>query len=94
MVDPLEALPVKVQAIEDKLDARFNQIDARFDRVDARFDRLMSALAEHRQHTEFAFDRFREEMMSGFSSMTDHFGRLERKLDQVIDRLTRPRSDP
>jgi hypothetical protein len=107
MVDPLEALPGKVQAIEDKLDAlgasvearfemvdaRFDQVDARFAQVDARFDDVTFALVEQRQYTEFAFDRLRGEMTAGFSTMTEHFGRLERKLDQVIDRLVRPRSD-
>lgn len=121
MVDPLEALPGKVQAIETKLDAlsasvderfrqvdarfrqvdarfeqvdaRFDHVDARFNQVDARFDEVTFALVEQRQYTEFAFERLRSEMTAGFSTMTDYFGRLERKLDQVIDRLLRPSSD-
>jgi hypothetical protein len=93
MVDPLEALPVKVQAIEDKLDALGASVEARFEMVDARFDEVTFALVEQRQVTEFAFERLQNEMTTGFSNMTDYFGRLERKLDQVIHRLTRPRSD-
>ena len=107
MVDPLEALPVKVQAIEEKLDAlgasvdarfdqvdgRFEAVDARFDQVDARFDEVTFALVEQRQYTDSAFERLRSEMTAGFRTMTGEFGRLERKLDHVIDRLTRPRTD-
>jgi hypothetical protein len=100
MVDPVEALPVKVNAIEQKLDAltvavdaRFAAVDARFDTVDARFDEVTSALVEQRQYTEFAFDRLRREMMAGFAMMTTNFGRLERKLDQLIDRATGQRPD-
>ena len=124
MTDPLEALPAKVQVIENKLnalsasvqvrfetvdgrfdavdarfdavdarfdavDARFETVDARFDAVDARFNEVTSALVEQRQYTEFAFDRLRTEMTSGFSNVTDQIGRLERKIDVVIDRLTR-----
>jgi hypothetical protein len=90
MTDPVEALAERVNGIGQKLDAlavsvdaRFEAVDARFDGVDARFDEMTSALVEQRQYTEFAFDRLRSEM-------TSNFGRLERKLDQLIDRLTGP----
>lgn len=106
MVDPMEALPEKINSIERKLDAltgsvdarfaavndRFAAVDARFDAVDARFDEVTSALVEQRQYTEFAFDRLRGEMLAGFASMTTGFGRLERKLDHLIDRLIGPHS--
>lgn len=94
MVDPMEDLPAKVDAIEHKLDAlagsvrslsdsvdaRFDAVDARFATVDARFDDVTAALVEQRQYTEFAFERLRGEMGAGF-------GRLERKLDLLIDRV-------
>ena len=80
MADPLEALPEKVTATERKVDALAVAVDARFDEV-------TSALVEQRQYTEFAFDRLRGEMLAGFSAMTTSFGRLERKLDQLIDRV-------
>ncbi len=79
--------PNRVNAIEHKLDALSGTVDARFDAVDARFDEVTSGLVEQRQYTEFAFDRLRGEMLAGFAAMTTNFGRLDRKLDQLIDRL-------
>ena len=87
MVDSIDALPDRVNAIEHKLDALSGTVDARFDAVDARFDEVTSGLVEQRQYTEFAFDRLRGEMLAGFAAMTTNFGRLDRKLDQLIDRL-------
>ena len=90
MVERLEDLPEKVQAIEQKLDAlttsvdaRFDAVDARFDTVDARFDEVTAAFVEQREYTDFAFQQLRSEMQSGF-------GRIERKLDMVIDRISGP----
>jgi hypothetical protein len=80
MAEPLETLPEKVTAIERKVDALAVTVDARFDEV-------TSALGEQRQYTEFAFDHLRGEMLAGFAAMTTNFGRLERKLDQLIDRV-------
>jgi hypothetical protein len=96
MADPMEALPERVNAIEQKLDALTVN-------VDVRFDEATSALVEERQYAEFASDRLRNEMLSGFATtqtrfdtafttMTTNFGRLERKLDQVIDHVQRPPS--
>jgi hypothetical protein len=96
MADPMEALPERVNAIEQKLDALTVNVDVRFDDV-------TSALVEQRQYAEFAFDRLRNEMLSGFATtqtrfdtafttMATNFGRLERKLDQVIDHVQRPPS--
>jgi ABC-type transporter Mla subunit MlaD len=79
------------------------KVDALSTSVEARFDDVTLALAEQQQYTEFAFDRLCNEMTAGFggvvrrfsdmngrfSGLTDHIGRLERKIDQVIDRLTR-----
>ena len=88
MGEPLEDLPAKVQAIEQKLDAlaisvdaRFHSVDGRFDAVDARFDEVTAAFVEQREYTDFAFQQLRSEMQAGF-------GRLERKLDMVIDRIS------
>ena len=81
-----------VDARFDAVDARFDAVDARFDaadaRIDARFDEVTTALVEQREYTEFAFDRLRTEMHAGFAAMTSNFGRLERKLDRVIDYLS------
>jgi hypothetical protein len=89
----LDALGASVEARFEAVDARFEAVDARFDKVDARFDEVTFALVEQRQYTDSAFERLRSEMTAGFRAMTGEFGRLERKLDQVADRLTRPRSD-
>jgi hypothetical protein len=75
MIDPVQALPAKVQAIEHKLDALSALIEARFNDVSL-------ALVEHRQYTEFTFDRLRNEMTAGFSGVGDQISRLERKLDR------------
>jgi tetrahydromethanopterin S-methyltransferase subunit G len=92
-----DAVDARFDAVDTRLDgvdARLAGIDARFDTVDARFDDVTSALVEQRQYTEFAFDRLRGEMLAGFAAMTTNFGRLERKLDQVIDRLLPPGDAP
>jgi hypothetical protein len=83
MVEWLEDLPEKVQAIEQKLDALGTSVDARFDAVDARFDEVSAAFVEQREYTDFAFQELHSEMQSGF-------GRIERKLDMVIDRISSP----
>ena len=83
MVERLEDLPEKVQAIEQKLDALTTSVDARFDAVDARFDEVTAAFVEQREYTDFTFQQLRSEMQSGF-------GRIERKLDMVIDRISGP----
>ncbi|CAN5770279.1 hypothetical protein BH24ACI5_BH24ACI5_13410 [soil metagenome] len=90
MADAMDGLVDRVDAIEQKLDGLTASVDARFDAVDARFDEVTSALVEQRQYTEFAFERLRGEMVAGFAAMTTNFGRLERKLDQVIDRIPGP----
>jgi hypothetical protein len=71
----------------DAVDKRFDAIDKRFDAIDAQFAEVTFALVEQRQYTEFAFDRLRGEMVAGFGAMTTNFGRLERKLDQLVDRI-------
>ena len=80
MVDPTKDLPAKMDAIEQKLDAVAGSVRSLSDSVDARFDDVTAALVEQRQYTEFAFERLRGEMSAGF-------GRLERKLDLLIDRV-------
>ena len=66
------------EAVGQKVDALSASIDERFAAVD-------EALSEQRQHTEFAFDRLRDEMKDGFVGIDRRFDRLERKLDQFID---------
>ena len=94
----VHAIEHKLDALTESIDARFDAVDARFDAVDARsdalttsidkrFDEVTAALVEQRQYTEFAFDRLRGEMLAGFAAQTTNFERLERKVDQLIDRL-------
>ena len=54
MTNP-EALPDRVDRIEQKLDSLAVSIDRRFDDVDRRFNEVTDALVEQRQYTEFAF---------------------------------------
>ena len=90
----LDALSASVDARFDAVDARFDAVDARFDAVDARFDAVDArfnevtvSLVEQREYTEFAFDRLRGEMIAGFATVNANIGRLERKLDWLVDRL-------
>jgi hypothetical protein len=89
----IDALSKSVDARFAQVDTRFAQVDARFAQVDARFEKLESqidrrfaavdeAFVEQRKYTEFAFDTLRSEMIGGFA-------RLDRKLDRVLDGLTK-----
>jgi hypothetical protein len=83
-----ERVEEKLEAIDWKLDALAASVDARFDAVDGRFNEVTVSLVEQREYTEFAFDRLRTEMTAGFASVNANLGRLERKLDQVLDRAS------
>jgi len=84
----LETIAEKVTALSASIDARFTDlntsIDARFTVVDRRFHDVTEALVEQRQYTEFAFEKLRAELVG---EMTGGFGRLDRKLDRVLDAL-------
>ena len=93
-VTDLEALPARVDAIERKLDAlavsvngRFDDVNQRLDAlamlVDRRFSAVDEQFVEQRQYTEFAFARLEQMMTSGF----DRLARLDRRMDQLVDRL-------
>ncbi len=73
----------------EEVDRRFEQIDRHFEEVDRRFDEVTTAIVEQRQYTEFAFERLQEMMQDGFKTLTATvdrgLGRLERKIDQLID---------
>lgn len=77
MTNP-EALPDRVDRIEQKLDSLAVSIDRRFDDVDRRFNEVTDALVEQRQYTEFAFERLDKRVTS-----------IDTKLDEVL-RLLRP----
>ncbi len=73
--------------------------------IDQRFDSVDAALVEQRQYTEFAFDSVKIELAEVKAELKGEIagvkgevlgavGRLERKLDQFIDRhLPPPQAD-
>ena len=73
-----EALPERVDRIEQKLDSLAASIDRRFDDVDRRFNEVTDALVEQRQYTEFAFERLDKKVIS-----------IDTKLDEVLRILRR-----
>jgi chromosome segregation ATPase len=79
--------------LERSMNARFDVVDARFDAVDARFDAVDARFAGI--DAKFAgVDAQFAEIKAEVRTVSSGVGRLERKLDQVIDRLPpSPRSD-
>ena len=77
MTNP-EALPDRVDRIEQKLDSLAVSIDRRFDDVDRRFNEVTDALVEQRQYTEFAFERLDKRLTA-----------MDGKLDEVLRILRR-----
>ncbi len=86
-------VPETLETIAEKITALSTSTDARFAAVDKRFDDVSDALVEQRKYTEFAFGKLRTEMNAKFSGlrteMNGGFGRLDRKLDRVLDTLAR-----
>lgn len=54
--------------------------------IDKRFEEVTEAFVEQRKYTEFAFGQLKTELEA---EMNAGFGRLDRKLDRVLDTLTR-----
>ena len=77
MTNP-EALPERVDRIEQKLDSLAASVDRRFDDVDRRFNGVSDALVEQRRYTEFAFDRLDSKLTT-----------VDTKLDEVLRILRR-----
>lgn len=77
MTNP-EALPDRVDRIEQKLDSLTASIDRRFADVDRRFNDVTDALVEQRQYTEFAFERLDKRLTA-----------MDVKLDEVLHILRR-----
>jgi hypothetical protein len=75
-------VPETLDTLAEKITALSTSTDKRFASVDKRFDEVSEAFVEQRKYTEFAFERLRTEMNGGF-------GRLDRKLDRVLETLTR-----
>jgi len=79
----LDALPERVELIEQKLDAlsvsadrrfeqidqRFEQVDRRFEQVDRRFDEVSEHFVEQREYIEFAFGTLERRMVDGFDRL-------------------------
>jgi uncharacterized coiled-coil protein SlyX len=84
--EKVTALSADVDARFADVDARFADVDARFAGVDKRFDEVSEAFVEQRKYTEFAFERLKTDLTT---EMKSGFGRLDRKLDRVLETLTR-----
>jgi hypothetical protein len=86
----------RVDGLEVKLDAVSEKIDNLSVSVDRRFEQVDGAFVEQRQYTEFAFQRLEGTMDAKFSQLgatmdarfgrlDGHIGRVERKVDELID---------
>jgi hypothetical protein len=75
-------VPETLDTLAERITALSTSTDKRFASVDKRFDEVSEAFVEQRKYTEFAFEQLRTEMNGGF-------GRLDRKLDRVMETLTR-----
>ena len=92
MADAIEILTAKVDALAkamtegfaavakrfDQVDQRFDGIDQRFDGVDQRFDGVEAHFTELREYIDLGYRQLKAEI-----------GRVDRKLDQFIDRQLR-----
>jgi hypothetical protein len=102
MVDSRESM--ELHRIEQKIDGlseTVGKLSARVDTlsatVDTRFDEVSQAFVQQREYTEFAFETLRNELLAAMDAMKGElradmnsgFGRLDRKLDRVIDSLAR-----
>jgi hypothetical protein len=84
MTGALEALPERVDRIEQKLDALSVSVDQRFDLVDEHF-------AEQRRYTEFAFERLDQRITRLERTMIAGFDRLEAAIAGLVDQRARRR---
>jgi len=75
-------VPETPETLAERITALSTSTDKRFASVDKRFDQVSEAFVEQRKYAEFAFEQLRTEMNGGF-------GRLDRKLDRVLETLTR-----
>ena len=73
------SLEVKVDSVEAKVDSLAATMDRRFDEV-------AEALGEQRHYTDFAYERLDDRMSALETEMRSGFARMDRKLDQLIDR--------
>ncbi len=70
----------------DRVDQRFEQVDQRFERVNGQFETVSESFAEQRRYIEFVGDQVNRKWDARFQ-------RVERKLDQFIDRQTETNTD-
>jgi hypothetical protein len=74
------------KAVAETLETIGEKITALNADVDKRFDEVSEAFVEQRKYTEFAFEQLRTELTT---EMKSGFARLDRKLDRVLETLTR-----
>ena len=79
MADQRQDLYERIVSVEEKVDSLTASIDQRFEEVTESF-------VEQRRYTDFAFDRLNASLSTLEAKMDSGFARLDRKLDQLIDR--------
>ena len=92
-----EDLRERVAAVENKIESLAATMNERFEGLDRRFDDVTEAFAEQHRYTDFAYERLDRRILQVESTLGDRitaleakvhsgFSRLDRKLDQLIDR--------
>lgn len=78
MADAIEILTAKVDALAKAMSEGFSAMTKRFDGVDQRFDGVEAHFTELRQYIDLGYKQLKAEI-----------GRVDRKLDQFMDRQLR-----
>ena len=97
MTERGEDVGVQVAAIDRKVDALAVTMNQRFEEmnqmVNVRFAEVSEAFAEQRRYTDFAYDRLDgrisqldARLITLETKVDSGFARMERKLDQLLDR--------
>lgn len=89
----VDRLETRVESVERTVDSLESKVDLLASTVDERFAEVAEAFVEQRRYTDFAFERLDASMTSLDgrmatleTAMHSGFARLDRKLDQLIDR--------
>jgi hypothetical protein len=80
------SVEAKVDALEVKVDSVDGKVDSLAATMDRRFDEVAVALVEQRRYTDFAYEGLDERMSALETEVRSGFARMDRKLDQLIDR--------
>jgi hypothetical protein len=80
----VDVLSASVDRRFEDVNRRFDDVDKRFKDVDKRFDEVSEHFVEQRQYTEFAFEKLRGEMQTGFRFIEGRLDRFEKKFDDFV----------